>query len=123
MSFQDLDYKGRQFLELLNSNLNPLEPFTKNSSPWLKQFSHSNSLYARATRAVVNHAPTGKYQLRFFPNKDIVCPCDVCPIETRRHILYKCKRFNNYWNPRRDTIAHFTLFLEYNSNTFSFGVG
>jgi len=123
MSFQASDYKGRQFLELLDSDLNPLEPSTKNSGPWLKQFGHSNSPCVRATRVVVNHAPTSKYWLRFFPNKDIACSCGAYLIETRKHILYKCKRFNNYWNPRRDTIAHFTLFLEYNSNTFSFGVG
>jgi len=123
MSFQALNYKGRQFLELLDSDLNSLEPSTKNSSLWLKQFSHSNSLCARATRAVVNHTPTGEYWLGFFPNKDIVCSCGAYPIETRRHILHKCKRFNNYWNLRRDTIAHFTLFLEYNNNAFFFGVG
>ena len=35
--------------------------------------------------------------------------------------FYECKRYNNYWNPRKDLIAHFTLFLEFNSNTFSFG--
>jgi len=61
MFFQALDYKGRQFLELLNSDLNPLELSTKNSSPWLKQFGYFNSLCARAIRVVVNHAPTGKY--------------------------------------------------------------
>ena len=33
MSFQASDYKGRQFLELLDSDLNPLKPSTKNSSP------------------------------------------------------------------------------------------
>ena len=89
----------------------------------LKQFGHSNSLYARATRAIVNHTPTSEYQLRFFPNKDIVCPCGVYHIKTRRHTLHECKKFNNYWNLRRDTIVYFTLFLEYNSNAFSFGVG
>ena len=34
--FQALDYKERQFLELLDSDLNPLELSTKNSGPWLK---------------------------------------------------------------------------------------
>ena len=32
ISFQASDYKERQFLELLNSDFNPLEPSTKNSS-------------------------------------------------------------------------------------------
>jgi len=45
---------------------------------------------------------------------------DSKPIESRHHILHSCRRFNNYWNPRRDSIAHFMLFLEFNSNTFTF---
>ena len=28
--------------------------------------------------------------------------------------------FNNYWNFRQDTLAHFTLFLDFNNNAFSF---
>jgi len=31
------------------------------------------------------------------------------------------RRFNNYWNPRQDTIGHFVSFLEFNKNVFSFG--
>ena len=75
------------------------------------------------TRAIVNHATTSKYWLRFFSKEGFMCPCRLYPIKSRQHILYECNRFNNYWNPRRDTIAHFTLFLEYNNNTFSFGKG
>ena len=26
-------------------------------------------------------------------------------------------RFNKYWNPRRDSLSHFILFLEFNSST------
>ena len=62
-----------------------------------------------------------RYQLRFFHREEFACPCGLYPIESRRHILHECKRFNNYWNPRRDSIGHFTLFLEYNSNAFFFG--
>ena len=83
-----MDYKGRQFLESLNSNLNPLKPSTKNGGLWLKQFGYFNSLCTRVIRAVVNHTPTSEYQLRFFSNKDIACLCDVYPIKTRRHIIY-----------------------------------
>ena len=121
MFFQALDLKGRNFLELLDSDQNPIELSTINDGSWLQHFSHSNSLCARVTRAIINHAPTGEYQLRFFPREEFSCLCGLYPIESRQHILHDCKGFNNYWNPRRDTIAHFSLFLELNSSAFSFG--
>ena len=123
MTFQASDNKGRNFLELLDDNLNIIEPSYSKGGLWLKFFGHSNSnsLCARAMRAIVNHAPIGEYQLRFFPREDFTCPCGLYLIKTRRHILHECKRYNNYWNPRRDTLAHFILFLEFNSSVFSFG--
>ena len=121
MTFQASDDKGVHFLELLDDNLNIIEPTYRKGGSWLKYFGHSNLLCARATRAIVNHAPIGEYWLRFFPRENFVCPCGDYPIETRRHILHECKKYNNYWNPRRDTLAHFILFLEFNSNAFSFG--
>ena len=84
-------------------------------------FSHSNFLCARATRAIVNHTPIGKYRLKLFPREDFSCPYGLYPIESQQHILYNCKRFNNYWNLRRDFIAHFTLFLELKNKAFFFG--
>ena len=75
----------------------------------------------KALRAIVNHASIGKYQLRFFPQKNFKCLCGHYPIKTKYHILHECRRYNEYWNPRRDIIAHFTLFLEFNSNVFFFG--
>ena len=123
MAFQASDFKERQFLELLDDELNFLKPSARNSGPWLQYFDHFNSLCTRATRAIINHAPTSKYQLRFFPKEGFTCSCELYPIESRWHILYKCNRFNSYWNPRRDTIAYFTLFLEFNNNIFFFGEG
>ena len=120
MMFQASNAKGQNFLDLLDDNLKPIEPSYSKGGPWLKFFGHSNSLCARASRAIINHAPIGEYRLRFFPQEEFKCPCGLYPIETRRHVLHKCKRYNNYWNPRWDTIAHFTLFLEFNSSAFSF---
>jgi len=94
--FQVADLKRRNFLELLDDNLNPIGPSNIKGSLWLQQFGHSNLLCTRATRAIVNHTPIGKYCLRFFPREDFLCPCGIYPIETRRHILHKCKRFNKY---------------------------
>ena len=121
MTFQASDAKGWHFLELLDDNLKPIELSYAKGGLWLKNFGHSNSLCARASRAIVNHAPIGEYCLTFFPREEFKCPCSLYPVESRRHILHECKRYNNYWNLRRDTLSHFMLFLEFNSSAFSFG--
>jgi len=121
MTFQASDGKGKHFLNLLDNNFDTIEPAYTKGGPWLQVFGHSNSLCARATRAITNHAPIGEFRLRFFPNKDFKCPCSY-PIESRRHILHECKRFNGYWNPRRDSLNHFTMFLITNPHTFAFTV-
>ena len=120
MTFQASDLKGHQFLNLYDGDNNLLEPSYAKGSTWLKYFGHSNSLCARTMRTIVNHAPIGKYRLRFFPREDFSCPCGNYPIETRCHILHECRRYNEYWNLRRDSISHFTLFLKFNSGVFLF---
>ena len=120
MTFQVSDIKGKQFLDLINSNNNLLELSYIKGGPWLQNFGHSNSLYARAFRAITNHILTGKYRLRFFSREEFRYPCSQYPIESSHHILHKCKRFNKYWNLRRDLVAHFVMFLKHNSNVFAF---
>ena len=120
MTFQVLDLKERNFLELVNNNNKLLEPTYCKGSSWLQVFGHFNLLYARATRAITNHAPIRKYHLKFFLNEDFSCLCGLYPIETRQHIFHECRRFNEYWNPRRDSIAYFIEFLERNPRAFSF---
>ena len=120
MIFQVSDLKGKQFLDLLNSDRNGLEPSYIKGRLWLKFFSHFNSLCARAMRAIINHTPIDEYRLWFFPREEFSCPCRFYPIKTRWHILCKYKRFNNYWNLRRDSIGHFVIFLESNPEVFVF---
>ena len=120
MTFQALDLKGRNFLELVDNDNKLLEPTYCKGSSWLQVFSHSNSLCARAMRAITNHALIGGYYLKFFPNEDFSYLCGLYPIETRQHILHEFRRFNEYWNLRRDSIAHFIEFLEKNLRAFSF---
>jgi len=121
MTFQVLDGKEKYFLNLLDNNFDTIEPAYIKERPWLQAFGHSNSLCAWATRAITNHAPIGEFYLRFFPNEDFKCPCSY-PIESRRHILHECKRFNRYWNPRRDFLNHLTIFLITNPHAFAFTV-
>ena len=120
MHFQASDGKGNNFLDLVDNSFNTIELSYIKEGPWLQAFGHSNSLCARATRAITNYAPIGEYCLRFFPNKQFSCPCNEYPIKTRRHILYECRRFNEYWNPRRDSLSHFIMFLTFNPKAFVF---
>jgi len=111
------DLKRKHFLDLLNNDNNIIKLSYIKGRSWLKHFGHSSSLYARATRAIIN---IGEYRLRFFSRKDFSCPYSFYSIKSRRHILHKCRRFNEYWNLRRDSISHFILFLEFNPNVFAF---
>ena len=120
MMFQASDGKGKQFLDLLDNNSNDIEPSYVKGEPWLQVFGQLNSLCPYMTRAIMNHAPIGEYRLRFFPREEFKCPCGVYSIESRRYILHDCKRFNSYWNPRRDSLSHFVIFLKTNSNVFAF---
>ena len=83
---------------------------------WLPQ----HLLCACTSRVITNHTPIGEYRLRFFSRKEFKCPCSLYPIESHRHILQNCRRFNGYWNPRWDSLSHFVIFLEANSNAFAF---
>ena len=120
MTFQASDSKENQFLNLLNDNFNIIEPFYTKEGLWLQLFGHSNSLCAHASRAITNHTPIGEYRLRFFPREEFKCSCSLYSIESYRHILHDCRRFNGYWNLRQDSFSHFVMFLEANPNTFTF---
>jgi len=120
MTFQVSDLKGKHFLNLVDGDNNLLKPSYIRGGLWLQNFGYSNSFCVRTSRAITNHALIDKYKLRFFPNEEFRCPCGQYPIELRCHILYKCRRFNEYWNLRRDSIAHFVMFLDHNPNVFAF---
>jgi len=68
--FQALDAKGKQFLDLLDSDNNIIKLSYIKGSLWLRHFSHSNSLCTKAIRAIINHTPIGEFRLRFFPRED-----------------------------------------------------
>jgi len=87
MIFQALDAKEKQFLDLLDSDDNIIEPSYIKGGLWLRYFGHFNSLYTRAMRAIINYAPISEYRLRFFLREDFSCSCGLYSIETRRHIL------------------------------------
>ena len=109
MTFQASDYKGNHFL--FDDNYLPIKPTYTKGGTWLKLIGHSNSWCARATRAITNHVPIGEYHLRFFPKENFNCLCRSYPIESRCHILHKCRRYNNYWNHNRESLNHLSLWI------------
>ena len=61
--FQALNLKGRNFMDLVDSDNNFLEPTYSKDSTWLQYFSYSNMLCTRAIRAITNYAPIEEYRL------------------------------------------------------------
>ncbi len=90
MMFQASNQKSQQFLELVDDNDNPIEPFYFNGGFWLKFIEHSNLLCARVTSAIVNHTLIDEYRLCFFPKEEFKCLCRFYPIESKYHILHEC---------------------------------
>ena len=112
--------KRKNFLNLLNNDYTIIEPFYIKEGPCIKQFGFLNSLCTQVTQAIINYTFIREYWHRFFPSKEFSCPCKSYPIKTRHHILYNCRRFNKYWNLKRDIIGQFVSFLEFNLSAFSF---
>ena len=83
-------------------------------------FGHLNSLCVHATRVITNHTLIGKYRLRFFLREEFKYPYGLYSIESRHHILHECGRFNDYWNPRRNSLSYFAMFLKTNLSAFTF---
>jgi len=66
MTFQALDYKGKNFLDLNDDDNLPTRPTYSKGGAWLKYFGHSNMLCACTVRAITNYAPIGEYHLRLY---------------------------------------------------------
>ena len=59
--------QGRHFLPLRDRNRRFLQPSYSKGGSWLPHIGQSVTLCARATRAILNHAPIGEYRQCFFP--------------------------------------------------------
>jgi len=55
MFFQAADSKEKNFLDLLDDDLNLIELSSIKGGPWLQHFGHSNLLCTQASRAIINH--------------------------------------------------------------------
>ncbi|KAF8659072.1 hypothetical protein AX14_007661, partial [Amanita brunnescens Koide BX004] len=50
-------------------------------------------LLSRMARAITNHAPTGEYRRRFYPDREHCCPSCPQHAQTRTHILFHCPKY------------------------------
>ena len=92
--FQALEYKGRNFLNLNDNNYQPIcLTYTK---VWIKHFGFSNLMCAYITRLITNHAPIGKYSLRFSPKESFTYLCENYLFKMRRHILFEYVQYNKF---------------------------
>ena len=107
MTFQASDYKGNYFLDLLDNDYLSIKPTYIKGNTWLKLIGHSNSLYVCVTRAITNHTSIDKYHPRFFPKENFNYLYRLYPIKSRCYILYKYRKYNNYWNSSRKPLNHF----------------
>ncbi|KAF8623242.1 hypothetical protein AX14_011948 [Amanita brunnescens Koide BX004] len=82
---------------------------------------------SRMARAATNHAPTGEYRQRFYPELEHHCP--ACPqlIQTRTHILFHCSRYVPLhssitdWSRDRSNDKSWKLYFQRNTSSFTFG--
>ena len=88
---------------------------------WLTYFGQSVTLCARATRAILNHAPIGEYRQCFFPAECTQCLCGYCQVETQQHIFTNCLRFaHSSLIDTSPSVKDFVDFLKKYSGTFAF---
>ena len=119
--FSRSEIQGRNFLAMNTEKHKEATPMYAKGGTWMSYLGHSISLCARATRAILNHAPTGEYRARFFPQESPACPCGQSDIETRQHILTECPRFTkDRVSLPSPCIGDFIKFLTSNPTAFTF---
>ena len=122
-SFKDSKKKGQLFLEFEDDNEKVLKPTYSKGGSWLPHIGISNSICARFTCMMLEHAPIGEYRQRFFSNTPIHCPCGEADVEMREHIFMQCKRYDSSSRLRDICISSFVEFIISNLTFFCFDNG
>ena len=73
---------------------NRLPPCTRPT----KRFSGTpREVFGRLIQCRTGHAYTGEFRRRFFPDKEVDCPCGEAEVQSRHHILTTCTRYTEQW--------------------------
>ena len=121
MSFNHPTIQCRHFLPLKDRNQRIIQSSYSKDGSWLLYIGKSVILCARATRAILNHAPIGEYRQRFFPAECTQCLCGYCQVETQWHIFTNYPRFAH--SPLIDLsplVKDFVDFLKEHPSAFAF---
>lgn len=68
-----------------------------NSKPTKRFLSTPREVFGRLIQCRTNHAYTGEFRKRFFPNESRECLCGA-ELQTREHIIRECKLYNGKRN-------------------------
>jgi len=119
MFFENAPYRGSQFLDTYDDDDKLVTPTYTKGGSWLTTIGISNSICARATCLITNHAPIGEYRARFHPNKNTSCLCSSTQLETRHHILRQCPLYKGH-NCVGYVLSKIVDFLQSNPRAFCF---
>ena len=127
--FASQSFKGQQWLPIRQKK-KVFRPAVRNKAAtrfFLDLADNDIGTLSRMARAITNHAPTGEYRRRFYPDRDFSCP--TCPqrVQTRTHILCHCSRYSSLcssltsWSRDRKNDKSWKLFFQRNPSAFTFG--
>ena len=127
--FKDRTYRGSQWLPIRRKKKIFKPSATKAARDFFHNMAHGDaSRLSRISYTMTNHAPTGEYRMRFFPDQPAHCPhCGKATLLSRRHILCECPRYVakflslTDWGSQRHNDKALSGFLDKNPTAFSFG--
>ena len=126
--WKDVTYRGSQWLPIRRKKKVFKPSFAKSSRNFFHNMAKGDASYlSRIAHVLTNHAPTGEYRTRFFPDEPTACPhCDEDTLQTRRHILAECPWYVasfpslTDWGKNRRNDTALTGFLDKNPSAFTF---
>ena len=127
--FKDRTYRGSQWFPVRRKKKIFKPSGAKAARNFFHNMAHGDaSRLSRISYVMTNHAPTGEYRLRFFPDQPAHCPhCGEETLLSRRHVLCECPRYVDKfssltdWGSQRHNDKTLSGFLDKNPTAFSFG--
>ena len=126
--WKDNTYRGSQWLPIRRKKKVFKPSFAKASHNFFHNMAKGEASHlSHIAHVLTNHAPTGEYRTRFFPDEPTACPhCDEDTLQTRRHILTECPWYVNSfpsitdWGKNRRNDKALMGFLDENPLAFTF---
>ncbi|KAF8701253.1 hypothetical protein AX14_000507, partial [Amanita brunnescens Koide BX004] len=90
--WKDTTHRGSQWLPIRRKKKVFKPAFSKPACNFFHNAAKGEpSHLSHLAHVLTNHAPTGEYRTRFFPEESTECPrCDEHALQTRRHIMTEC---------------------------------